>query len=317
MEDLPAPPEPDSPEDEWLNARLRMDRFEHNAVRTYYGLDALPFFDPQLGPGTLALYLGSPPTFHHGTVWYGKVYEDIRAAPLPEYDEQNKFWQWSLQTARDAVQRFRGKALVSFPDLIEHVDILASLVGTEELLFYMVDCPRDVHRFLERLNELYFEYFDRLYEIIKDENGGSCFAAFWIWGPGRTAKLQCDLSAMLSPAMFREFAQPYLREQCRRLDYTVYHLDGPCCAQHLEALIEIEELQAIQWTPGAGQPGVGDKRWWPMYHRIIDGGKSLMLIGVAPDEVDPVLDEFGPERLDILTGCASEAEALALVRRFG
>jgi hypothetical protein len=146
---------------------------------------------------------------------------------------------------------------VAFPDLIEHVDILASLVGTQELLVYMLDCPKHVHRFLERLTELYFEYYDRLYEVIKDEKGGSCFSAFWIWGPGKTAKLQCDYSAMISPAMFREFVQPYLREQCRRLDYSVFHLDGPPCLQHLEPLMEINELQAIQWQPGAGQPGHG------------------------------------------------------------
>ena len=316
IDELPQPPPPASIEDQWLNAKLRMDIFEYQASRTFYGGDAVPYFDPQLGPGTMALYLGSPPTFMPETIWYGKVYGDITTAYLPVFDEDNEYWQWTLRTVKEAKARFNGKALVSFPDLIEHVDILASLVGTQELLVYMVDCPNHVHRFLERLTELYFEYYDRLYEIIEDEDGGSCFSAFWIWGPGRTAKLQCDYSAMISPPMFREFVQPYLREQCRRLDYSVYHLDGPDAVVHLEALLEIEELKAIQWTPGAGHAGVGDRTWWPLFHRIIDGGKSLMAHGVHPCEIEPLVEEFGTKRLDIHTGCRTEEEARMLLARF-
>ena len=316
IEDIPAPPPPVSPDDQWLNAKLRMDTFEYNASRTFYGGDAVPYFDPQLGPGTMALYVGSPPTFKPDTVWYGKIHDDIRKAPLPEFDECNKYWQWSLKTAKEAVERFKGKALVSFPDLIEGADILASLVGTQELLYYMVDHPTHVHRLLERLTDLYFEYYDRLYEIIEDDRGGSCFSAFWVWGPGRTAKVQCDYCAMISPQMFREFVQPYLREQCRRLDHSVYHLDGPDCIVHLDALLEIEELKAIQWTPGVNQPSAGDKAWWPLFYRIIEGEKSVMALGVAPAGVEPLIAEFGPARLDIVTWCATEEEARALLDRF-
>lgn len=128
LENVPPPSAPQSLEDQWLNAGLRMNQFEYNASRTFYGCDALPYFDPHLGPGTMALYVGSPPQLSKETVWYGKIHDDFRAAPLPEFDENNEFWQWSLDTAKEAVERFRGKALVSFPDLIEHVDILASLV---------------------------------------------------------------------------------------------------------------------------------------------------------------------------------------------
>jgi hypothetical protein len=41
-----------------------------------------------------------------------------------------------------------------------------------------------------------------------------------------------------------------------------------------------------------------------------------MLIGVAPYEIDPLIEEFGPERLDIVTWCGSEEEARALVERY-
>lgn len=314
-ETVPRPPEPESAEDRWLDAEYRMDLFEHEVSRTFYGGDAFAYFDPQLGPGTMALYVGSPPTFKKDTVWYGRIYDDIRTAPLPEFDENNEYWRWTLRTTEEAVKRFKGKALVSTPDLIEHVDILASLTGAQELLFYMADCPGHVHRLLERLTELYFEYYDRLYNLIKDDEGGSCFSAFNIWGPGKTAKLQCDYAEMISPAMFREFAQPYLREQCRRLDYSLYHWDG--YLQHLDALLEIEELTAIQWTPPANQPGPADPKWWPIYHRIIDAGKSIMVIWAKPKEVEPLFEEFGPERLHIIIRWIGEEEARSMLADIG
>ena len=43
--------------------------------------------------------------------------------------------------------------------------------------------------------------------------GGVVFGAFRIWGPGKTAKVQCDASAMFSPAMFEQFVVPALTEE--------------------------------------------------------------------------------------------------------
>ena len=57
---------------------------------------------------------------------------------------------------------------------------------------------------------------------------------------------------------------PSLQQQCQKLDYTLYHLDGPDAIKHLDALMEIEELDALQWTPGAGKPDGGDELWYPI-----------------------------------------------------
>ncbi len=284
-------------------------------ARTYYGGDAFPYMDTHIGPGTMSLYLGAQPEFQHNTVWYRKCVTDIPSAVPPTFDEQNPYWQASLRIAREGVERLSGRALVSFPDLIENLDTISSLFGNKELLFALIEQPEKIHEFQRAILPLYIEYHRRLYEIIKDEVGGSCFSAFRIYGKGRIAKLQCDFSAMISAAMFEEFVAPYLAEQCRLLDHSVYHWDGPCALQHEGPLLAIEELEAIQWTPGAGQPGTGNKVWWPLYRRIRAAGKSLMLLGVAANEAQPLVEEFGPEGLDMTINVASQAEADDLVRR--
>lgn len=317
--DISAAPPPPSPlasiEEHWLNADFRIAQFEHNMARTYYGGDAFPYLDTHIGPGTMSLYLGTQPAFQPDTVWYHKCIDDITKAEVPSIDESNRFWQFSQDLARRGVEQLKGRALVSFPDLIEGLDTLSSLVGNDELLYHLVDAPEHVHRFQKPLVDIYFHYHDRLYEIIEDEYGGSCFSAFQTWAPGRMAKVQCDFSAMIGPGMFEEFVVPYLAEQCGRLDYSVFHLDGPCCLQHLELLLGIKELNAIQWTPGAGQPSPCDETYIPLYRKIRAAGKSCMIRGGTPAQARKLVEELGPEGLDIVIGAGSEEEADEVVRQ--
>jgi hypothetical protein len=125
------------------------------------------------------------------------------------------------------------------------------------------------------------------------------FCYFSLWGPGKVSKLQSDLSVMISEEDFREFVQPYIREQAQKIDYTLYHLDGVDAIRHLDAILEIEELSAIQWTPGYGQPQGGDPVWYDLYKRILSGGKSVMANWVTPGELKPLLDNVGNQGLHI------------------
>jgi 5-methyltetrahydrofolate--homocysteine methyltransferase len=312
--DIP-PPAYSSLEQKWLDPDYRIRMFEWQMERTYYAGDAFPYLDTHIGPGTLSLYLGAVPEFQENTVWYKKCVQDIASAQPPVFDKDNPYWQATLALCREGKKRLEGRALVSFPDLIENLDTISSLWGNDELLIALVDCPEKVHEFQRAIVPLYLEYHRQLYDIIKDEEGGSCFSAFHIYGKGRIAKVQCDFSAMISPQMFEEFVVPYLVEQCGNLDHTVYHWDGPGALQHEEALLAIGELQAIQWTPGAGNEPVGSQKWWPLYKRIREVGKSLMLAGLSPSEAQALVEYLGPEGLDLQVWVSSPQEADELVRR--
>lgn len=54
----------------------------------------------------------------------------------------------------------------------------------------------------------------------------------------------------------------------------MYHLDSVGAMHHLPALLEIEELNAIQWTPGVGEPQGGSPKWYDLYKKILAGGKE-------------------------------------------
>ena len=98
---------------------------------------------------------------------------------------------------------------------------------------------------------------------------------------------------MISEDDYRRFVQPFISEQCQKIDYTLYHLDGVGAMHHLPALHEFEELNAIQWTPGVGEPQGGSPKRYDHYKKILAGGKSIMACWVTLDELKPLLDNSG------------------------
>jgi hypothetical protein len=156
---------------------------------------------------------------------------------------------------------------------------------------------------------VWFEAYQRIYDIIKLADGSSVYDAFYLWSPGKVAKVQCDSSAMFSPQMYRRFVVPSLTKQCAWLDHSLYHLDGTQAVQHLDALLEIEPLDAIEWTPQAGIETGGHQRWHEMYKRILAAGKSVQVVNVELNEVQPLLDTIGPKGVYMLIQFQNEREA--------
>ena len=52
---------------------------------------------------------------------------------------------------------------------------------------------------------------------------------------------------------------------------------------------------AIQWTPGVGEPQGGSPKWYDLYKKILAGGKSIMACWVTLDELKPLLDNIGAD----------------------
>jgi len=316
-EETEATPEPGSVRESYVEAGPRAARNHHQLAHSSFPADVLPLSSTDIGPGSLALFLGSEPGFSDRTVWFEPCIqdcEDPEKLPPFRFDESNEWWQVTKATLEACAELGRGKYVVGCPDLIENVDILASLRETQTLLMDMVERPEWVEQKVAEINEVWFEAYRRIYEIIKLEDGSSAFGAFRIWGPGKVAKVQCDASAMFSPEMFMRFVVPALVEQCEWLDHSVYHLDGSQAICHLDALLGIGALDAIEWTPEPGAGGGGDPRWYDMYRKILDAGKSVQAVGVRRGEVLPLLDAIGGKGVYLFTEIASERDAEALMQ---
>jgi hypothetical protein len=310
------PPSARSPEEHYVDGIARARREHHRLAHADFPLDNLPMPECNVGPGSLALLLGSEPGFSRETVWFKPAMDEDDPESHPELtlDPNNRWLKVHEDTLSECVRLGQGKYVVGCPDLIENIDILAALRDPELLLYDMVERPEWVERQVLRINQLYFQAYSRIYDIIKLPDGSSCFDAFHLWGPGKVAKVQCDASAMFSPAMFERFVVPALTEQCEWLDHSMFHLDGHQCIPHLDLLLRIEALDAIEWTPDPQVPSGGNLHWAPMYQRILAAGKSVQAIGVGANEVKPLLDAVGPSGMYLMVGIGDERELETLER---
>ncbi len=311
-EPVAAPVRPATLEERYCNAAFRAADNHFHLSRSVFPLDVLPTATVDIGPGSLAAFLGSQPGFAEDTVWYHQCFEEeLNPETLPplRFEASNHWWQIVEAIVRRSVEMARGKYLVGCPDLIENMDILSSLRGAQTLCIDMLERPEWIEQKIREINDVWFDAYQRIYDFIKLEDGSSAFGAFYIWGPGKVAKVQCDTSAMFSPRMYRRFVVPSLTRQCQWLDHSLYHLDGTQAIQHLDALLEIEPLDAIEWTSQAGIETGGNQRWHEMYRRIVSAGKSVQIVNVEPREVVPLLDAVGNKGVYMLIQFKDEREA--------
>lgn len=309
VEKLEPPVPPATLEQCWLDPVYRVKKAEYELAHAFLGGDNVPFLELHLGPGNLATFLGSEPGYMPDTIWFDPCMNDLESAPPLRFDASNRHFQSQLALLREGQRISDGRFLTAVPDLIENIDTLASLRGPQELMIDMIEQPDVVKRRLAEVNQVWFDAFDAIHPFVRDDLGGNAFSMFRIWGPGKTAKVQCDASAMISPEMFGEFVIPPLREQCQWLDWSMFHLDGTQCLQHLDQLLAIEALDAIQWTPQAGTEPNGSKAWHPVYRKILDGGKSVQAMIIDAKYVLPLLDAVGGRGMFIIALADNEREA--------
>jgi hypothetical protein len=107
----------------------------------------------------------------------------------------------------------------------------------------------------------------------------------------------CDFNALIGPRQFRAVLLADIARQTATVGRAVFHLDGPDAARHIDALLEMPEIQAIQFTPGAGTPSA--LAWVDMFRKIQRHKKSVLIICPA-DEVLGICEALNPEGLAIL-----------------
>ena len=81
----------------------------------------------------------------------------------------------------------------------------------------------------------------------------------------------------MSPDNFTEFIEEELRKQAKGLDHVLYHLDGPDAIKHLDSLMKVDEIDALQWTSGDHGPDGTMEEWYQIYDKAVEAGKSLWI----------------------------------------
>ena len=282
---------PVSLEQKWLDETYILAAARYEAENSYYAGEAVPRLFTNLGPGCMAACMGTGYWLAEHTVWFDRapIMTDWAEMPPLRLDRESEMWRHldRLQTAFYA----DGEINASATDIGGVMDVLCSLRGTENLLYDLYDYPEEVKAASEQITDLWLEVFDQ--QMALAERAGQPYNT-WMnlpslqpWYP-----LQCDFCAMISPWQFEEFVLPHLARQVAHMPRSIYHLDGPGELPHIDMILELEGLSGIQWVPGDGEAPLWDEKWFPLYRKIQDKKKNLVLgPGISQ------YDEAGAERL--------------------
>ncbi len=278
----------------WLDAEYQAELTLATFSNLEFLGDTLPVAFPNLGPELFSAFYGCPIHFgDFGTSWTDPILEDWADASDLEFDEDD-FYLRRLHEITDALLEVGdGKFITGMTDWHPGGDAIAAFRDPANLAMDMILHLDEVEALLVRLEADYFRIYDVFYEKLR--------AAGQPISTWTTLVCDCkyyvpsnDFSIMISTEMFEDVFLPGIIRECQFLDRSIYHLDGPGALRHLDALLAIEELDALQWVFGAGNEGF--HRWVDVYRRTQAAGKGIQVMCTF-DEVRQVMDTLDPRGL--------------------
>ena len=95
--------------------------------------------------------------------------EDAPLVPCnDDIHRQHPNWILHKELLKACKAKANGHYYVGMPDLMEGLDVLAALKGTDKVLLDTVMQPEVLEQQMQQINDIYFKVFDELYDIIRE-----------------------------------------------------------------------------------------------------------------------------------------------------
>ena len=294
-EQLPLPAAHHATTDErWLDVEYQTElTYAQLSNRIFMG-DSLPVAFPNLGPEILAAFYGCELHFgDYGTSWSEPILTNWEKASQIKLKWDHPYFTKLIELTDAMLARGRDKFIVGLPDFHPGGDLVAALRNPQDLAIDLIEHPEQVISLLAQLQPDYFQVYDFWYE--KYHAIGQPLTSWLDLASDSKYYIPSnDFSAMISPKMYREFFLSGIIAECRFLDRSIYHLDGPGALRHLDTILDIPELDAVQWVPGAKREGFA--KWVPVYQKIQSAGKGILVYCEVSD-LELVMQTLKPQGL--------------------
>ena len=257
--------------------------------------EAMPIFRPGFGPDQFAGFLGAPikMTEDNSTSWSEKIVDDWESFLPLRIRKDSACWRNMKRFHAAAEAHCKGKCLLCDIDLHSNIDALEGLRGAQKLLFDLIDTPELIREAMQQARRIYREVSDEFNDYGEKDRWGTASSLF-LYSQERCGSIQADFICLLSPDMFREFVMPAIEEEAEYFDHSCFHLDGPDSLKHLDDILAIESIDAIQWVPGvSNKPQL---QWSEVLHRIQAARKNIIIYG-TPEEIKEIHGQYKLELL--------------------
>lgn len=285
--------------DRWFDAEYQVDSFIASIWNKRFLAETFPVFMPNLGPEVYSAFYGCE-----------LIYQEITSYCVPKvrawsdmdqlvFDRQNEYFLKIEEMTRLALEKCEGSYWVGYTDLHPGGDCAAAWRDPQQFCMDLVHEPDHVKTLVTKASYDFLNIYDYFDNILKKHAQPSIT---WMGIPssGRMHIPSCDFSSMISSRYFEEYFLPAIQKEVGTMTHNIFHLDGKGVARHLDLLLELPEIHAIQWVQGLGkdQPIL---QWLPLIRKILDAGKSVLL-EIKPEELKPLLRDVGTKGLMLSMG---------------
>ena len=295
----------------WFDAEYQVDSFVEGIHDRVFHAETFPIFWPNLGPEVYAAFYGSELTFQEVTSYsvpLVREWEDVKSLRL---DLRNEYFRKLEEMTRLALEKCAGRFMVGYTDLHPGADCAAAWRDPQEFCLDLIGEPdraRELIRLASADSQRIYDHFDATLKA----HGQLSVAWMGIPSYGKMHIPSCDVSALISPKHFDEFCLPVLAEEVRPMTHNVFHVDGRGVARHLPRILEIPEINAIQWVQGMGRD-TPILQWLPLIKRIQTAGKSVV-VDLQLAELEDFIANMSPKGL-FLCIAAEEQLQPEIIRR--
>lgn len=277
--------------DRWLDVEFQIRTFVESLEKAEFLGETFPVFWPNLSAVVYNLLLGQEPVFDDVTAWVHPCVDDLDRLPDLHVQWKNDYFLGVEALTRRALDAAEGRFLVGYTDMYAGIDCVLGLRGMERICLDFLNRPEQIKRLIDTTWAEYpkvYRHFDRMLKS-RDQ-----LSVTWMNLPSFETfnVLACDFAVSIGPRQFDEYCMPVLRREAELFTHNVFHMDGTGVARHVDSILTLPNVAAVQWVQGYGvdEPIM---QWVPLIEKIQRAGKSV-IVDLKLDELDDFIKTVDP-----------------------
>ncbi|HSR11788.1 MAG TPA: hypothetical protein VLS90_10120 [Thermodesulfobacteriota bacterium] len=224
----------------------------------------------------LEAMLGKTAQVGNESIWAKEGGFDYGDIPKLDLSKDNPWRKKYLEFVAALQDRYGDRWPVGQPILRGTSDMVASLRGSQQMIFDLIDRPEEFSRLARVCTDFYIELIKDQLAITKPFHGGTMVEQFTLWAPGGIVRMQEDASALFSPDLYVKYLQEEDRRIAAAFPYDVIHLHSSSL-HLLDKFVDVEPQKCIEINKDQG--GWSVARMLPLLKMVQERGKRLIVRG--------------------------------------
>ncbi|MHB1007304.1 MAG: hypothetical protein ACYC3S_16930 [Chloroflexota bacterium] len=244
-----------------------------------------------------------------GSMWSEPFLTDLRQWERPRLSPDNPWLRKMLDCTRYLVEHDDGSYLVTQTLMRGPIDMVRAYFGDSETCVAIMDHADKVAEILDGTTDVFIDVHRANLALTPTfHDGYGCY--FGIWAPDTVVRTQCDMSALLSPRVYKELVLPFEAKVCRPFAYSLIHLHSGFL-HTVDALLETEYPTAIEIALDTGSTPVSAREVIEICRKILKRKPVLLEGEMTAADVEYAYDTLPAEGL-YLGPSLSDAEIARL-----